>query len=189
LLVFPARLYHVPFVAAASYRSRNLYPLLADLEGKYDHRIWGGNSALVQIVARDDTPTGPGHVVRLAAGPPATWPGAEMRRFPHDWSAHDFLLMDVRLVPGPEAEPGASQRFSVRIDDFVGRQEDTWIVDPALATTKWQTLRIPLRDRAVTDGGRMFERTFDLHDVDRILLFLPRPEARAVLEFDNLRLE
>lgn len=189
LLVFPARLYHVPFVAAASYRSRDLYPLLSDLEGRHDNWIWGSNNAVVQVVACDDTPSGPGHVARLAAGPPAHWPGAEMRRFPHDWSAHDFLLMDVRLVPGPDAEPDASQPFSVRIDDFVGRQENTWIFDPALATTAWQTVRIPLRDRAVTDGSRMSERIFDLHDVDRILLYLARPEARAVLEFDNLRLE
>ncbi len=36
-------------------------------------------------------------------------------------------------------------------------------------------------------GGE--ERLFDRQDVDRVRLYLPRPEGRAVLEIDDLRLE
>jgi hypothetical protein len=189
LLIFPARLYHLPFVVAASYRSRDIFPTLTDFEGRRDGWIWGGNSAGVTVVPVDDSPEGTGHVVRVVAGPPANWPGAEMRRFPHDWSQYETLLIDVRLVPEGATEPGVEQRFGVRVDDFVGRHEDTWISDSGVATTDWQTIRIPLRDRAVTDGNQVSDRIFDLHDVDRILLYLNRPAARTVLEFDNLRLE
>ena len=185
LMIFPARLYHVPFVAIASYRGQEIFPLIADLEGPRDHWIWGGNNAAVEVVTVPDSPMGPGRVVRLQATPPAHWPSAEMRRFPHDWSAYQYLLLDVRLV----GSPGDTQRFSVRLDDFAGRRDHTWISTANTANTSWQTFRIPLRNRQVTDGTNMLDRIFDQTDVDRVLLYLPRPEAPAVLEIDNLRLE
>jgi len=185
LLVFPVRLYFVPFVAMAAYRGQEIFPLIADLEGPHDRWIWGSNHAVIEVVNIPDSPTGPGHVVRLEGGPPAFWPGVEIRRFPHDWSDYETLLLDVRLVSGPADK----QRFTVRIDDFFGRREHTWIYTSFTATTTWQTFRVPLRNRQVTDGTQSSARIFDLQDVDRALVYLPRPKAHATLEVDNLRLE
>ncbi len=185
LLVPPSRMYHVPFVASAAYRGQGNFPVIADLEGPRDHWLWGSNRAMLEIVKIPDGKDGPSQVVRLTASPPAHWPGVETRRFPHDWSAYETLLLDVRLVTG-HAE---TQRFSIRIDDFVGRKDETWISTPFSATSDWQTFRFPLVQRQVTDGNSLQERTFDRKDVDRILFYLPRPEGRAVLEIDNLRLE
>lgn len=185
LLVPVARLYHVPFVAAAAHRCQQIFPLISDLEGPRDHWIWNGNNALVSVVEVPDSPRGAGRVVRLESSPPARWPGAEMRRFPHDWSDYDTLAVDVRLVSGP----APTQRFSIRLDDYVGRKEKTWIVTPFTATREWQTFRIPFRDRRTTWGPEETDRVFDQSDVDRIIIYLPRPDAASVLEIDNLRLE
>jgi len=189
LLIVPIRLHKMPFVAAASYRIRGTFPLIADLEDPGDHWLWSanGDDAQVQVVAVDDSPDGPGHVVRLSAGPPAPWPGAEMRRFPHDWSAHTELLLDVRLVP-TTASADSTQRFTIRCDDFRGRKTNTWIYNVNTATTAWQTFRIPIADRRVTDGSLLKDRLFDRRDADRILIYFPHPKHDAVLEIDNLRL-
>lgn len=185
LLVIPARLYYVPFVAAAAFHGRDIFPVIANLEGPHDRWLWDSNSAAVEVVTSEDTPGGSGHLVRLAGGPPANWPGAEIRRFPHDWSQYGELLLDVRLVEGTSE----SQPFSVRCDDFVGRRDKTWIYSHFTATDTWQTFHVPLSDRPVTDGATEYGRLFDRQDVDRVLIYLPRPQAHAVLEIDNLRLE
>ena len=185
LLVPPARLYHVPLVAAAVRHCEQIFPLISDLEGPRDHWIWNGNNALVSVVEVPDSPLGAGHVVRLESSPPSPWPGAEMRRFPHDWSDYDVLLVDVRLVDGP----AASRRFSIRLDDYVGRKEKTWISSRFEATREWQTFRVPFRNRRTTWGTEKTDRIFDQSDVDRIIIFLPRPDTPSVMEIDNLRLE
>lgn len=185
LLVPAARLYHVPFVVAAAYRGQEIFPLLADLEGPWDRWLWGNNDANISILEIPDGPLGAGRVVRLEGGPPARWPSVDLSRFPEDWTAYTHLLLDVRVV----AAPADSQRFSVRCDDFVGRKEKTWISDRFTATRTWQTFRIPLRNRRVTDGGRLQDRILDLRDVDRVVIYLPLPTAPAALEIDNLRLE
>ncbi len=185
LMIFPARLYYVPFVASAAYRGRDIFPLIADLEGPRDHWIWNGNDAEAEIVEVPDSPMGPGHVMRLIGGPPVHWPSVEMRRFPHDWSAYSHLLLDVRLVEAA----ADTQRFSVRLDDFASRRDNAFVFTPGTATADWQTFRIPLRNRQVTDGTMVLDQLFDLQDVDRVLIYLPHPKARAVLEVDNLRLE
>ena len=185
LLTLPLQLYRVPFVAAAAYDCRDTFPLLSNLEGKRDHWIWGGNQALCEVVAVTDGPQGPGHVVRLIAEPPASWPSVEMRHFPPDWQQYSHLVFEVRLAEGP----ADSTRFGVRLDDFVGRQEQTWIADREVATHQWQTIRIPLQNRQVSNGPELQERLFDLSDTDRIIFYLSRPTARTVLEFDDLRLE
>jgi len=185
LMFLPARLYRVPFVASAAFRAQDIFPVIADLEGPRDHWLWNGNGAVASLVASEDTPSGSGHLLRLEAGPPTHWPSAEMRRFPHDWSNYSALLLDVRLVEGA----GDTQRFSVRCDDFTGRREHNWIYTPATATRSWQTFRIPLANRPVTDGVNVGDRLFDRRDVDRVLIYLSRPQSAAVLEIDNLRLE
>ncbi len=185
LMVLPARLYHVPFVAMASYRGQEIFPLISDFEGSRDHWLWDDNGSELSVVDIPDSPLGPGRVIRMAGGPPHRWPGMEMRRFPHDWTAYEYLVFDVRVI----GKPDDAKRFSVRLDDFVGRRDHTWISDGYTATTSWQTFRIPLNDRAVTDGKQVQDRRFDRQDVDRILLYLPHPKESAVLEFDNLRLE
>ncbi len=185
LMVLPIRLYHVPFVAVASYHGQQIFPLIADLEGPRDHWLWGDNEAELSVVEIADSPLGPGKVIRMSGGPPYHWPGIEMRRFPHDWTDYQYLLMDARVV----GKPGDTRRFSVRLDDFAGRLDHTWILNGHTATTSWQTFRIPLANRTATDGIKEQDRLFDRQDVDRILLYLPRPKETAVLEFDNLRLE
>lgn len=185
LLCIPVRLYRMPFVAAAAFHAHDLFPVLADLEGPHDHWLWGANDASVDLVARDHTPDGPGHVVRLSGRPPTPWPGAVMHHFPQDWSGYTELLLDVRLAEGP----ADTQRFSVRCDDFIGQREHTWIYTPFTASRDWQTFRFPLVDRPVTDGATESDRLFDRSDVGRLLIYLPRPKAHAVLEIDNVRLQ
>jgi hypothetical protein len=185
LLVPPSRMYHVPFVAAAAYRAQEIFPVIADLEGSRDHWLWGSNHSVLEVVEIPDSPSGPGRVVRMAGGPPAYWPGVEIRRFPHDWSDYEHLVLAVRVVSGETK----NQRFAIRCDDFFGRKEETWITTSFTATDTWQTFRVPLRDRQVSNGQDRPERLFDRQDVDRVLLYLPRPEGRAVLEIDDLRLE
>ena len=185
LLTFPARLYHVPFVASAAYDARQTFPLLANLEGPRDHWLWDDNLATVAVLNIPDSPDGPGRVVRLTGGPPSHWPSAEMRRFPHDWSGYSELVLDVRLV----ADASGSQRFSLRLDDFNGRKDKTWISERFVATTEWQSFRFSLDSREVTNGSQKTGRQFDFGDVDRILIYLPRPTSTVVLEIDNLRLQ
>lgn len=185
LMFLPARLYHVPFVALAARHSQKTFPVIADLEGPRDHWLWGGNDAAVSIEARSDTPSGAGHVIRLAADAQCNWPGAETRQFPHDWSQYDELLLDVRLVE----DASETQRFCVRCDDFEGRREHTWIFSAFTANGDWQTFRVPLAGQHVTDGATIRDRLFDRQDVDRVLIYLPHTTARTVLEIDNLRLE
>lgn len=185
LLVPPSRMYYMPFQAAAAYRAQGIFPVIADLEGPRDHWLWGGNHAVLEVVEIPDSPSGPGRVMRMAGGPPSHWPGVEVRRFPHDWSDYEYLVLAVRQISG-EAK---NQRFAIRCDDFVGRKEMTWITTSFTATDTWQTFRVPLRDRLVSNGQDHPERLFDRQDVDRVRLYLPRPEGRAVLEIDDLRLE
>lgn len=190
LLVVPIRLYKMPFVAAAAYQTRGTFPVIADLESPGQHWLWSANGerATVDIVPVSDSPGGLGHVVRLHAGPPAQWPGVEMRRFPHDWTDYQYLALDARYVP-VAADSATSQRFTVRLDDYRGRKDYTWIYTVNTATTEWQTFRIPLTDRRVTDGALLLDRIFDRRDVDRIMVYCPRPSHDAVLEIDNLHLE
>jgi len=89
------------------------------------------------------------------------------------------------LVDGPVD----SLRFTIRCDDFTGRKEHTWISTRCTATTDWQTFRIPLVDRQVTDGNNFQDRIFDRRDVDRVMISRSAPDAESVLEIDNLRLE
>jgi len=159
-LTFPARLYHVPFVASAAYHGRQIFPTIADLEGPRDRWLWGENNAVVKILEIPDSPDGPGRVVRLSGAPPDHWPSAEMRRFPHDWSGYQELVFDVRLV----ASNPDSQRFSLRADDYIGRKEKTWISSHYVATIEWKSFRFELDDRFVTDGIERKERLFDFND-------------------------
>ena len=187
LMLIPWRLREVPFVAAAAYEARSLYPVLADLEGPHDKWLWGSNWSTVTIEQVPDSPDGPGGVVRVTASASDHWPGAEMRRFPHDWSAYGVLAMDVRLVSGP----ADSLRIGVRLDDFVGRRETTWIANRFDIGADWTTVRIPLRDREVGGSGAVDgeSRLFDLTDVDRLLVYLSRPDTATVFEIDNVRLQ
>ncbi|MFT5233756.1 MAG: hypothetical protein ACI9UQ_001797 [Candidatus Krumholzibacteriia bacterium] len=185
LLTFPARLYHVPFVASAAYHARQSFPTITDLEGPRDHWLWDGNHAVVTVLEIPDSPQGPGRVLRLTGGPPNAWPSAEMRRFPHDWLGHKELVFDARLVA---SEPD-SHKFALRADDYIGRKEKTWISSHYIATNEWQSFSFEIGDRLVTDITDQSGRLFDFGDIDRILFYLPRPTSKVTLEIDNLRLQ
>ena len=180
-LVVPYRIYDLPFEAAASYAARDSFPLLADLEGRHDRWLWLGNGARLEVATPAD---GPGRVVRVTSKPDSHWPGAEFRHFPHDWSAADSLLIDLRLVSGP----AETQRMGIRLDDFEGRHDESWVGVGAEIGPAWTTVRIPLRDRMTRNEAGPTGRPFDLHDVDRVLVFGHRPTGPIVFEVDNVRL-
>ncbi len=182
LLSIPVQLYYLPMRIAATYHSRDLFPVLADFGRWSDRYLWHANmEADLTFPEIDDAPGGSSRVLRLDGGPPTHWPGAVLKRFPDDWSTYRELQFDVRLVrsPGPEA------RLGVRIDDYEGLREDKWTSQNFAVSRQWQTMTMPIRNRRLHHS----ERDLDLTQVDRIIFYFGKPSDSLAVQIDNIQLQ
>jgi hypothetical protein len=182
LLVLPAQMWRLPFVAAAASRNRDTFPVIADFEGRWDGMLWGDNmDARLEVVAIEDGPDGPTQVLQLTGAPPIHWPGAIIRRFPRDWTGYTTLAAEVRLVSGPEA----NGRLGLRLDDVEGVKEKAWISKGFDIGPAWTTVTFRFAGARLTWGsGRAFDHT----DLEKILFYLPKPAGETVVEIDDVRL-
>jgi hypothetical protein len=153
--------------------------VLADLESRDQRYLWGPNDE-GRFGMRRPAGGGGGRVLRLIAPAGTAYPGVDLRGFPADWSAHAALEGRVRLVEGP----GDSAAFVVRLDDWHGHREGAWASRRLHAARAWRTFRLPLADLGPHPDGR----PPDLRDVFSLVIYVPHPARRTVLELDDLRL-
>lgn len=182
LLSIPVQLYYVPWRISATYRCRDIFPVLANFETYGDRYLWHNNPKGILTYPRiGDSPDGEGIVLRLAGGAESHWPGAAMRHFPEDWSDYSVLKLDVRLVDAPTD----TVRFGLRLDDYKGKRELIWVHQSFPATRQWQTITMPIVDRQLWNS----DRNLNLEEMDRIIIYFSRPQEMWTIEIDNLRLE
>lgn len=182
LLAIPLQLYYLPWQIDATYRARDMFPVLADFETYGDRYLWTANQKGKMTFARiDDSPSGPGHVFRVTGGPESDWPGGYMRRFPEDWSQFTTLKMEVRLVEAPVD----TFKFGVRLDDYEGIKEVAYITSRFFATRQWQTITMRITDRLLSSR----ERNLNLEEMDRMIIHFSRPQVPVAIEVDDIRLE
>jgi hypothetical protein len=180
LLYYPVQLRFVPVVIAGALRARQIFPVVADFEAGRDRWLWQGMyETEPHFVAVPDGPHGPTRVLRFEGAPPEQWPGARMRRFPHDWTAFTRLVFTARST-GP-----AEVRVGVRLEDFAGGREERHARANVTVTPGWRDYAIDLPGLMLTDGSR----PLNLADVDIVHFFLPRPKAPLGVEIDDIRLE
>jgi hypothetical protein len=181
ILFFPAQLYRVPFISIAAYRTHDTFPVIANFEGRYDGLLWAGSTEKeVGVEAIEDGPDGPTRVLRISGEPPNHWPATYMRRFPRDWSDYGTISLDVRLV----GESSTEVKLGVRLDDFSGLKKQENVYQTFVVTPEWQTVTFMFEGLPVRNSERVFEH----NDVDRIILYIPRPKAPTTLEIDNILL-
>lgn len=178
LFLIPAQLWMLPFSILGKYEARQVFPLLADFDGRYDKWLWKDtHRSLIRWAPADSNR---GNVLRISGDETTNWPGARLVHFPEHWEDYTQLVIEARVVEAA----GDSLRFGVRIDDFEGRKDNKWATKAWYATRQWQTFVMPIAERKVLHG----ERHLDLSDVESVLVFLLRPDDSFVLEVDNIRL-
>ncbi len=177
VVALTGQLYFLPGLVLGSYHSQQSFPLISDFEGAHEKWLWKEtDGSKIELVRNDD-----GTFLRLEGGQPSRWPGAQMRYFPHDWTGYSTLKVDVRHVtPGREKVP-----FTLRLDDYQTRLDQTWVSDWFTATSEWKTYSISCANRQVRHG----ERVLNLKDLSYILVVLSDKQDSTVIEIDNLRLE
>jgi hypothetical protein len=104
-----------------------------------------------------------------------------MRRFPDDWSGYTALKLDARLVTAP----CDTVKFGLRLDDYEGAVEKIWVAQSFLVTRQWQTFTMPVADRRMHNS----DRNLDLEEMDRIIIYFPKPQEVLTIDIDNIRLE
>lgn len=182
LICVPVQLYYLPWRISAAYRCRDMFPVLADFESYGDRYLWIANmKGLISYPRIEDTPDGPGRVLRLGGDSESHWPGAVMRRFPDDWTGYDTLKVDARLVEAP----GDTLVLSLRLDDYEGVKEEVWVAQAFPVTSRWTTLSMPLADRQMWNS----DRNLNLAEMDKIIFYFRKPQEMVAVEIDNLRLE
>lgn len=181
LASLPLMAWRLPFIASAASSTRDRFPVIADFEGRYDGWLWNPNMEVdFEVVDVEDGPDGPSRVLRMTGAPPVHWPGVLVRRFQRDWTGYDTFEADVRMVEGPED----GTRLGLRMDDVPGAKEDFWISAGFDLDRRWRTIRFRFADRDVSGGE---PRKFDHTDLEKIILFLPRPQVPTTIEIDNVR--
>ncbi len=177
VMVLSAQLYFLPGLILGSYHAQQNFPLISDFEGMHEKWLWKETcQARYDFVKTED-----GTVLQLESGPPSRWPGIQMRHFPHDWTGYSTLKLDVRhITPGREKVP-----FSVRLDDYQSRKDQTWVSNSFKATPEWTTYNVPVIDRKVLHGDRLL----NLQDLSYLLVFLSDKNDSTIIEIDNIRLE
>ncbi len=180
--VLSSQLYFLPGLVMGSYHARQSFPVVSDFEGPHEQWLWSSSyDAQLDIISIPDSPRGPGHVLRIESGPPSRWPGAQMKHFPHNWSVFKTLTFDVRHVtPNRETVP-----FSLRLDDYRSRRDQTWVNNRFTATSEWKTFSMTVNQRQVSHG----ERIMELQDMSHLLVFLSDKKDSTVIQIDNLRLD
>ena len=182
LISIPVQLYFLPWRIAATYRGQNMFPVLATFESYGDRYLWSRNMTGRLAYPRiPDAPEGESHVLRITGDAESHWPGASMRRFPDDWSGYKQLKLEARLVEAA----GDTAKFGVRLDDYEGIKKNMWVANSFAATRQWQTFTVPITDRPMLNG----DRNLNLQEMDRLIIYLPKPRERTMIEIDNIRLE
>jgi len=177
VLLLSAQLHFLPGLILGSYDAQKVFPLISDFEGTHERSLWSSTYDAHLDISKTDNNT----VLSLESGPPSRWPGAQMKHFPPDWSGYSTLKLDVRhTTAGKQKVP-----FTVRLDDFQSRTDQSWAADYFKATSEWTTYSIPVVDRQVHQGDRML----DIQDISCILIFLSAKQDSTSLEIDNIRLE
>jgi len=174
-----AQLWYVPVVMMAAREAQERFPVIEDFEGRLAGKLWNGTYDAEIEVTPDAAASGRAGL-RLVAGPPGLWPGAAMRRFPHDWSGYQALELQVRhTTAGLD-----SVRFGIRLDDFETQHDKGYLSRGFWVKNTWRTVRIDFAGRRtlVTD------RPFDATDVDLIAVFLRTPADSVTFEIDDVRL-
>ena len=168
----------VPGLVGARLDASERFPLIDDFSMASSAHLWAevsdGRFDLVPSA------TSKGLVLRVVGGPPARWPGARMRRFPHDWSDWSELTFIARAV----APAAADVPFRVTLGDWNGRHEHEWFSEPFTATTRWQAFSIDLAAARTRQSGRPLE----LLDMVGIVFFFPAPTDSVAMEIDDIRL-
>jgi len=182
VLLLSTQLYFLPGLVMGSYHAKQSFPLVSNFEGTHEKWLWSDTyNARLDFVKVPDSPDGPGTVLRIESGPPSRWPGAQMRHFPHDWSPYHVLKFEVRHVtPDRETVP-----FSIRLDDFQSRRDQTWVSNRFLATPEWTSYTMPITQRTVMHGDRIL----DLNDMSYLLVFMSDKKDSTAIQIDNIRLE
>ena len=178
LVAAVAQLHWLPARMQAAAAARERFPVLEDFEHPYVWQLWKPNDAAL-AVSRSAASAGE-RGLRIVGAPPARWPGAAMRRFPHDWTGYRTLEFAARHG----GAPGDSVRFAVRLDDFTGVKDHDWLDAGFVATDRWRTFTVPLAGRVT----RWSRRPFDLADVDAMTFFLVTPRDTSTLLVDDIRL-
>ena len=182
LIIIPVQIWYLPWRIDAAYRSRDMFPVLADFETWGDRFLWGNNmKSEVSFHQVADSPDGEGGVLRLATDGATHWPGATMRRFPEDWTEYAVIKFDVRMVDAP----GDSLKFGLRLDDYEGVKEKVWVSQTYAATSEWQTYTMDIADRKLWNS----DRHLNCAEMDRFHFFFRKPETPLAIEIDNIRLE
>lgn len=168
-----------PGIFRAMVEVRRSFPLLADFSSRDQLVLWrdrgDGGCRLVDVGEPH------GQVLQVTTSGAEPWPGVNAGRMPADWTGYDALVLEARLrAPSPD-----SLRFALRLDDFAGRDDKEWSSRGYMITHQWRTIRFPLRD-LVTDKSH---RPLELDDIFGLTAFLARPQAAAVFEIDDVRLE
>ena len=182
VLILSAQLYYLPGLILGSYHSKKSFPIISDFEGPHEKWLWHPTyQAQLDIQDIQDSPSGQSKVMRLESGPPSRWPGAQMVHFSHDWSSYKTLRFDARhITPNRELVP-----FSIRLDDFHSRRDQTWVSNSFKATTEWISYSLSVVDRKVIHGDRILDMT----EISHLLIFLSDKKDSTIIQIDNLRLE
>ncbi len=182
ILILSTQLYFLPGLVLGSYHAKRSFPLVSDFEGSHEKWLWSDSyNARLDFVKVPDSPGGPGTVLRIESGPPSRWPGAQMKHFPHDWSQYRVLKFEARHVtPHRETVP-----FSLRLDDFQSRRDQSWVNSRFVATAEWKSYTMPIARRQVLYGDRIL----NLNDMSYLLVVLSDKKDSTAIQIDNLRLE
>ena len=111
---------------------------------------------------------------------PSEYPGLSPKMAIHDWRGYVALCFDVY---NPQAE---TRTLSVRIDDrkdyptYEERFNARFLLEPGR-----NSVRIPLRELVTSGVGG----PLDLGGIQRLVIFVARPDGVIVLYLDHLRLE
>jgi VanZ family protein len=176
LILIPAQLWYIPFEIQAKYKALLTFPMLADFDSEYTHWLWKeiNNSRLSMVPGGKDR----GQVLRLAGAPPSRWPGTRFMGFPHDWRGYTELCLDVRLARADRD----TLNLNLRVGDFEGRLDESWLAGKFPVDRQWRTIRLPL----TTQKLQRSDRYLDLTDVDGIALYVSTPRDSFALDIDNL---
>ncbi len=177
--VVPFQLREMPGFLLGSRLATQRFPLLADFEHDREMSLLddnfdqGGEYRMVR-----DATSG-SRVLSLRGEPGEIYPGVVIRGFPRDWSSRSALVFDARAASGGTAP------LTVRLDDFLGRDDPVWVGEDFRLGPQWTRCVVDLKALRPRGGTR----TFRLDDIDSILFFLSRPDGDVTVQLDNITLE
>jgi hypothetical protein len=168
----------LPLVARETHAALAQFPSLSDFERPRSTALWGShqNSELRRVALADGD-----HVLEVTHDGDDRWPGAASRHLAWNWTGHDSLLVDVRLVaPSPD-----SLRISLWMEDVVSARD----VDDARVSTmvghQWTTLAMPLQQIRTLKR----ERRLRLRNVVAVSVFTSRRQPGPLaFQIDDIRL-